>query len=271
MQKRLRPLLGTFVEIAILDPGKLTDQQILAATNAAFTRCEQIQQQLSFHHPGSDLTRLNRSVLDWVELHPRSIQCLKLARALTRLSQGKFNCTLGKALVDKGVLPAPDITTRPVLNLGSWHDIEITGQRARLRRPVWVTLDGIAKGFAVDLAIRELQFSGVASASINAGGDLRVYGPAIIPIVVRDHTGRDHPMGGLQDAAVATSTSHYSAEQPGLLLGAKANELHANTWTVISTSAWRADALTKVAANSTASQRAATIRALGGNWVPLHA
>lgn len=267
----MRPLLGTFVEIAVLDAGKLTTQATMAAMQAAFSRCEQIQHLLSFHHPESDLTRLNRSLLDWVELHPQSIRCLRLARALTRVSQGKFNCTLGKALVDKGALPAPDTSRRPALHLGDWRDIEIQGTRVRLRRPVWITLDGIAKGFAIDLAINELQSRGITSASINAGGDIRVYGPEVIPILVRDHRGRDHPMGGLQNAAIATSTSNYSVKQPGLLLDTQATELHESTWTVISTTAWRADALTKVAANSAAIERATRIRELGGNWIQLDA
>lgn len=268
MLKRLRPLLGTFVEIAITDAGHLTETQCEAAVGAAFSCIEKIQQQLSFHNPASELSRLNRSVMEWQKLQVSSMQCLKLARALTRISAGKFNCTLGKALVDKGALPPPANSRTPLM-IGNWQDIEIRGECVRLRRPVWITLDGIAKGFAVDLAIKTLKQQGVASAWINAGGDIRVYGATVMPISIRDHLGQLHPMGGLHNAALATSTSHYSAQTPGLLLNTEGNEITAATWTVIAHSAWRADALTKVAANLPEQERSDYIRRLGGNWVPL--
>ncbi len=268
MIKRLRPLLGTFVEIALAESAHLTESQQEAAFSATFSCIEQIQQQLSFHNPASDLSRLNAAPMEWQQLHASSIRCLKLARALTRISNGKFNCTLGKAIVDKGALP-PVANAQTPLVIGTWQDIDIRGNYARLRRPVWITLDGIAKGFAVDLAIKTLKQHGVESAWVNAGGDIRVYGPIIMPISIRDHVGQLHPMGGLQNAAVATSTSQYSSETPGILLDTAGNELTAATWTVIAHSAWRADALTKVAANLPEQERSNYIRRLGGNWVPL--
>lgn len=268
MTKRLRPLLGTFVEIAIVDAGYLSPIQCEAAFSAAFSCIEQIQQQLGFHNPASELSRLNASVMEWQKLGASSIKCLKLARALTRISDGKFNCTLGKSVVDKGALPSIATAQNP-LTMGCWQDIEIRGTHVRLRRPLWITLDGIAKGFAVDLAIKTLKQHGVASAWVNAGGDMRVYGSCVLPISIRDHCGRDHFMGGLQNAAIATSTSEYTAETPGLLLNAAGNVIAPATWTVIAHSAWRADALTKVAANTAASERSDYIRRFGGNWIAL--
>jgi thiamine biosynthesis lipoprotein len=42
---------------------------------------------------------------------------------------------------------------------------------------VRVDLGGIAKGYAVDLAVRSLRRSGIENIVVNAGGDLRVAGP----------------------------------------------------------------------------------------------
>ena len=273
MLSRMRPLLGTFVEIHLAEAGPLTAIQSQAALTGAFEKIEQIQNLLSFHQSTSDLTRLNAAQDTWVQLHPLSIRCLKLARALTRISKGTFNCTLGKAIVDKGALPAPKyLTTRTDwLSIGRWDDIEIRQQQARVIRPLLITLDGIAKGFAVDVAINYLQQQGITSAWINAGGDIRIYGSAIIPISIRDHHGHVHTMGGLHNAALATSTSHASAEQPGLLLDGSANNNAPATWSVLANSAWLADALTKVTANVAQPERAASVRALGGNWIALNA
>ena len=272
MIKRMRPLLGTFVEVGIGDAGSLSEQQLHSAINNAFAAIEQIQNLLSFHKPHSDLSRLNQAQGQWVALHPLSIRCLKLARALTRISDGKFNCTLGKAIVDKGALPAPDYlkTRTDWLAIGNWHNIEITHQQARLTQPLLITLDGIAKGFAVDQAITQLQSARITSAWVNAGGDIRVYGATIIPISIRDHQGQDHAMGGLQNAAIATSTSQYSAEHPGLLLDANAQETPIATWTVIAKTAARADGLTKVAANVAHHCRRDYIRRFSGNWIALN-
>lgn len=271
MLKRMRPLLGTFVEIQLVDTGALAENQYQDVLSGAFSAIEQIHNLLSFHQHSSDLSRLNSAQNQWVPLHPLSIQCLKLARALTRISKGTFNCTLGKAIVDKGALPAPDyINTRSDwLSIGNWDDIEIQAQQARLRRPVLITLDGIAKGFAIDIAIRYLQHQGVASAWINAGGDIRVYGSAIMSISIKDHCGQLHSMGGLQNAALATSTTHASAQYPGLVLGNNAEPVAAGTWSVIANSAWRADALTKVAVNLAEHERGDCLRKLGGNWITL--
>lgn len=271
MIKRMRPLLGTFVEVGIGDAGSLDEQQLHSAINNAFAAVENIQNLLSFHNPHSDLSCLNQAQGQWVTLHPLSIRCLKLARALTRISGGKFNCTLGKAIVDKGALPVPDYlnTLTNWLAIGDWRNIEITQQSARLTQPLLITLDGIAKGFAVDQAITQLQSAGVASAWVNAGGDIRVYGSTIIPISIRDHQGRNHPMGGLQNAAIATSTSNYTAEHPGLLLDANAQEIPIATWSVIAKTAARADALTKVAANVPLHCRRDYIRRFSGNWIAI--
>lgn len=278
MIKRLRPLLGTFVEIVIADPGCLPESQIQQAMNAAFSGIEKIQQQLSFHHSDSDLTRLNCANGKRVTFNSPGIYCLKLARALMRINTA-FNCTLGKAMVDHQALPAPATTSSAVEDIGTWDDIDIHQHQVRLRRPLWITLDGIAKGFAIDQGIKILRRSGIAAAWINAGGDIRVYGSVIMPVSIRDHQGRDHPMGGLQNAAIATSTSHYTTDCPGLLLNPGTliagpqkpapTLIPSGTWTVIARSAWRADALTKVAANTPAGERQETIRKLGGNWIAL--
>ncbi len=272
MTKRMRPLLGTFVEIGIGDNGALDQQQTHTAINDAFAAIEHIQNLLSFHNPQSDLSRLNQAQGQWVVLHPLSIRCLKLARALTRISDGRFNYTLGKAVVDRGALPAPNYlnTRTDWLAVGHWHNIEINQTRVRLTQPLLITLDGIAKGFAIDQAITQLQRAGIASAWVNAGGDLRVYGSSILPISIRDHRGQDHSMGGLHNAAIATSTSHFSAEHPGILLDANAQDTPIATWTVMAKTAARADGLTKVAANLPQHCRSDYIRRFSGNWISIH-
>jgi FAD:protein FMN transferase len=288
--RRMRPLLGTYVELggiepdgALLDPGDAepeTATEGVAATanlepaiNAGFARIELIQQLLSFHDPNSDLSRLNRAQGEWVDCHPLSIRCLRLARAMTRASKGHFNFTLGYAAVAQGALPAQDFAAiygTTLLPCGSWDDLDICGLRARLRRPLLLTLDGIAKGFAVDEAALQMRRAGVTSGWVNAGGDIYTFGELVLPIAVRDHLGMDHSLGGLHKAALASSTSSASREHPGLLLDAKGNSLVPATYSVLASRAWRADALTKVAAslgNLDPAERSRILERLGGRLV----
>jgi FAD:protein FMN transferase len=260
----MRPLLGCFVEIA------LPHGTPPSAFDAAFARIELIQKLLSFHDVHSDLSRLNRAQGQAVNCHPLSIDCLRLAQAITRLSLGAFNCTLGAILVEENVLPAHNFLSvygASLINIGDWHDIELTPHNARLLRPVLITLDGIAKGFAVDSAINELKRAGVSTGWINAGGDIRVFGDTILPVIIRDHRGVDEYKGGLQNAAIATSSTQSCAQFPGLLLDGAGHILAAETITVIARKAWRADALTKVAAASAPPVRTQRVAKLGGRWV----
>ncbi|RYY75463.1 MAG: FAD:protein FMN transferase [Gammaproteobacteria bacterium] len=267
LEKRMKPLMGCFVEIAI--PQTSSTQ---AAFRAAFSRLELIQQLLSFHDAASNLSRLNASKGRQVVCHPLTLQCLRLAKAVTRASAGRFNCTLGAALTYRDLLPAHsyhEIYAEHLLVAGSWEDIQLTATSARLVRPMLITLDGIAKGFAIDSAILELKHMGIEEGWINAGGDIRVFGDVVLPVAVRDHHGKEHLLGGLQNASVATSTSIATKDFPGVLLDGSGKALAPLTSTVISTSAWRADALTKVAAATNADDRADTIAKLGGRWISL--
>src|SRR5579859_5298025 len=67
------------------------------------------------------------------------------------------------------------------------------------------SLDGIAKGFAVDRAVDRLLEAGMECGAVNAGGDLRVFGEAFEALHVRPPAmpGRLVRVGKIRDAAVA--------------------------------------------------------------------
>lgn len=266
----MRPLLGTFVELGVSN--NLPENLQEAAIHAAFENIDTIQRLLSFHDSASDLSRLNLADGQWVDCHSLSIKCLKLGQAITRCSHHYFNFTLGAALVAKHALPDlhfSEIYGSRLLPIGNSHDLHIERNHARLRRPVLISLDGIAKGFAVDVGVKELKQRGITGGWINAGGDIRVFGDVVLPVAVRDHHSKIHHLGGLQNAALATSTGTATLANPGIILNRSGNSLTEATWTVIASSAWRADALTKVAASVPAKHRKECVRKLGGRWVNL--
>jgi thiamine biosynthesis lipoprotein len=104
------------------------------------------------------------------------------------------------------------------------------------------SLDGIAKGFAVDCAVEALQSAGIRSGLVNAGGDLRIFGDAFEDVYVRSPQRPDRltHIGKVRDAAVATSSARLLID-PWRRLGAA----RAAGATVIATDCMTADALTK--------------------------
>lgn len=263
LHRRARPALGTVVEIGVGACDAAGDDIV----DLAFGAIAQAQARWSFHDPASELSRLNARPGQWVRVSRPTIRLLRLARALMRASDGAFDCTLGGWLVAAGALP--DHGGEPALPRGDASDIEIGACAARLRRPVRLTLDGIAKGYAVDLAIQALQAGGAAAGWVNAGGDLRVFGDLALPLHRRNAEGRIEALGLLRDSAVATSASWPASRRdaqrhPARLIGRGGELRRCGCWSVLAGSAWRADALTKVAAATAGPQRARVLAALGG-------
>lgn len=256
--KRMRPLLGTFVEVGV-QTGDMPEHAI----NAAFTVMETVQSLMSFYDAGSDLSKLNQAGGKEVTLQPYTSHVLRLARAMTCASGELFNCTVGGALIRLGILP--DHGAGVGIDSGVAADIELHGRQARLRRPVHITLDGIAKGYAVDCAVQTMKDNGVSAGWVNAGGDLRVFGDFVLPVQRREIDGSYRSLGGLHEAAIATTSVRAVHDKtfPAWVFS-DTHTPEAGTWSVLARKAWRADALTKVASLANPAERSALIESLGG-------
>ncbi|MED5621162.1 FAD:protein FMN transferase [Ideonella sp. BN130291] len=259
-QRRMRPLLGTFVEVGAWAPD---EADVARAVDAAFASLAQSHARWSFHSADSELSLLNRGPGDKVALSGTTLRLLRAALAMTRASHGAFNCTVGGALVARGVLP--DHGGPEPVPVGEADDVVLGSGWALLRRPVRITLDGIAKGFAVDLAVQTLRRCGATSGWVNAGGDLRVFGERSVPVQRRELDDSLTPLGQLRNAALASSRVGGALDErfPGCIVGAPANA-PVEVLSVVARSAWRADALTKVAALTPPAERAARVAQLGG-------
>lgn len=265
--RRMQPLLGTWVEIRAT--GSAT--RVERAMRCAFLRIARVQQRMSFHAPDGVLTRINlHAQREPQPVDPLTWDVLRKALALSRASMGTFDITVGGALVARGVLPDHGFARLDAPS-GSDAVALLPGRRVALRRPVLLTLDGIAKGYAVDFAIDAFARSGVGQAVVNAGGDLRVFGPQPLPLGIRCADGTIRDAGRLRNAAVASSAIGLAAAErarfPGCVLdpaGGKPAQRAPEVWSVRAAQCWRADALTKVAALAAPAQREALLARLGG-------
>jgi thiamine biosynthesis lipoprotein len=261
--KRMRPLLGTFVEIGIRTEMNDAHRYI----TMAFKQIETIQNLLSFHDPNSDLSKLNRHGFRGVELNPLSADVLRLALHMTGVSGGDFNCTIGGSLVRRGVLP--DHGGFFPEHCGSQDDVELDGCHAILKKPIRITLDGIAKGYAVDHAVNYLRSHGIESGWINAGGDMRIFGEVELPVYQKQLDEGIQYLGRFSNTAIATSNNpaQYDERYPGLILNSNNQTLRPGVWTVKAGLLWLADALTKVACVNELATSQKKITSLGGSLI----
>lgn len=258
--RRMRPLLGTFVEVQAEGAGAHE------AMDAAWRVLEKAQRDWSVQDASSELSRINASHGCFMRVQPQTFRLLRLSCALMRQSGGAFDITVGGMLTEAGVLPEQGVRWLP---RGHIDDIDLLDGAVRLRRPLRLTLDGVAKGYAVDLAVSALRRAGVRAGWINAGGDVRVFGETAVPLLRRVDDGALVPMGALRQAAVATSLVQApqcepDERWPAHIVAPVASAPEPGVWTVMARSAWRADALTKVAAVCAEHQRATVIQQLGG-------
>lgn len=205
MNRRAQPWLGTLVDITT-DGGQ-------AAVDSAFAEVALIHRLMSFHDPASDVSRLNRvGEGELVAVHAHTWKVLRLAGQLAVASQGLFNPACASLMVERGSLPSPAGEMPPLQQMQAAFRCE-DGDTVRKLQPAWLDLGGIAKGYAVDLAVEILQHAGAVEGCVNAGGDLRVFGERDWPVSIRDPRSpqRMHSQLQLRNEALATSASYFSA------------------------------------------------------------
>ncbi len=212
--RRVRSLLGTLVEIRVQGGSRVAR----SAVDEAFRAIAAVQQAMSFHDPDSELSWLNRNADGRaINVSTALWRVLSEALQLAKLSGGAFDPTVGARLVRWRILPAPQAQT-PDHARTSWRDVRLLpGRRVRFHRPLWLDLGGIAKGYAVDLAVSILRRHRISAGVVNAGGDLRVFGPRAERVHVRhpDQPARLVPLADLSDAALATSAGYFSEKRYG--------------------------------------------------------
>jgi FAD:protein FMN transferase len=173
----------------VIEAHGVSESQVMLATNAAFAAAAEVAACLHPQAPGSDLRQLRDARPGTpVPIAAPTLAVLRFAQRLNRLSEGIFD---------------PCLPTRP----GRLVDLELLKgptPRATCHRPLEIDCGGIAKGYAVDVAIDALRSAGCSAALVNAGGDLRVFGATPAPLLLRGRGGAWRTIL-LQDAALAVS------------------------------------------------------------------
>jgi FAD:protein FMN transferase len=174
-----RVLMGTIVNLTVLGAERGHAQAAIAATLGRMGALESI---VSRFLPHSQLARLNEQGF-LSDAAPELLDILSLAERMSVLSDGAFDVTVKPLLdlyqryqADDGQTPPPDEIAATLALIGHQR-IRIEGNAVSLTRPgMGITLDGIAKGYIVDVAVAVLRQQGFGSVLVEAGGDLSAAG-----------------------------------------------------------------------------------------------
>jgi thiamine biosynthesis lipoprotein len=222
--------MGTWVAIEAAAPA---ESLALAGIEAAYRALADVELPLHPRRPGSDLERINSADPQTrVPIGATTWSVLHLAQLVHSVSDGTFDPCLPSRYGRIG-----DLTLSPEGAGSAW---------ALCRVPLALDLGGIAKGYAIDLAIEALRAAGCESGLVNAGGDLRVYGLSE-SVLLRRADGTCAPIT-LVDAALAVSdvgARHRPAEHQGYYRRSGAARPQRRYAAVMAARAAVADALTK--------------------------
>jgi FAD:protein FMN transferase len=157
------------------------------ASAAAFQRIKQLNDCMTDYDSDSELSRLSQTSgqNQCVPVSPDLWTVLNRAQELAQRSQGAFDVTVGpyvnlwRFARREGKLPDPARLAKarravgyPKMQLDpEHHAVKLLAPNMRL------DLGGIAKGYAVDQALRVLSRLGITNALVSGGGDMAVSGP----------------------------------------------------------------------------------------------
>jgi len=166
-------LMGTFVEVVSPDE---------RCADIVFSEIKRVEGLLSKYNPESEISMLNRS--GNLRVSEDTYYILKKAREFWLLTEGAFDISVGPLLdlwgfTDKKYrLPTKEEINLTMERVGfdkiilydNGNMIQFKVQDMRL------DLGAIAKGYAVDCAIKKIKENGIKSCLINAGGDIYCLG-----------------------------------------------------------------------------------------------
>ncbi len=206
LYKDARVMMGTFVEV--ISPDK-------NAPDIAFAEIDRIEGLLSKYREDTEIARLNK--LGKLKVSPDTFYILEKSKEFWKLSGGAFDVTVGPLMdiwgfTDRGYR-TPDKTQvgKALEKVGSDKMIlNISDNVVEFKVPgMKLDLGGIAKGYALDCAIKKLKERGIKSCLINAGGQVSCLGNKFgrpWNIAVREPRGKGyHSSLKLKDKAISTS------------------------------------------------------------------
>lgn len=240
---RCQTLLGTFVEINIAS--RKTENQLLEMTNIAFSKIKEIESLMSFHDKNSELSYLNREAFKSpCSISSQMNDVLSQALLLSDKTDGMYDISIASKLMEQELLP----THYPYSDMsGNWKDIVIENKKIKFNKEIQIDLGGIAKGYAIDQALKLIEDDD-SQIAINAGGDLVMSNWESEIAAIKFSNQDVEKSVPMQRKALATSACYYLGGKSAIISPSRKKPiLSDDTISVFAPNCMLADALTKVA------------------------
>lgn len=155
-----------------------------AAFEQATDRMSLVEELMSTYLPTSEVSRLNAVGADTpVLVSPMTLEVFRAAVEMSKMTGGAFDVTYAplrtvwRTAATAGQLPTDAIVAAALARVGT-DKLTITqdGHVSLAAAGMEVDLGGIAKGYAIDMAVKALQENGIRSGIVDIGHDLRLFG-----------------------------------------------------------------------------------------------
>lgn len=180
--REVQVLMGTLVEVRL--PSSNRSRALLSQESQdAFEAIREVDRRMSVYQMDSDISRINQNAGgEAVPVSPETYKLLKASVHVSEQTDGCFDVTVGPLVKlwgfqregPAGPRPSDSDIAEAKSHVGSRNIIfdEATHGVGLKEAGMEVDLGGIAKGFAVDQAIKTLRSHGIENATVAASGDI---------------------------------------------------------------------------------------------------
>ncbi len=178
-------IFGTTYHINVVLPQDDAKLKILA--HGIRSELERVDNAMSTWKQDSELSMLNhkQDQSSWTALSAPLFEVISRAQDVSAFTGGAFDVTVGPVVNLWGFGPdARPKTTPPeealadLLEVTGWEFLELDAETRSIRskKPQYIDLSGIAKGYGVDVVARYLDTEGIQAYLVEIGGEVRTRG-----------------------------------------------------------------------------------------------
>ncbi len=197
--------MGTNGDIQIFPEGEINSETIIEDT---IRRLNQFEKFLSKFKPSSDIGLINSNPYYYRKVSNETLTILDLSIKYNKMTYGYFDIGLGNFLSISGIDPNVPVVGKNFFLKNSFKTklLDIKNNKVKLlRHNSMIDLGGIAKGYALDEAMKILIKNGIKHAAIEFGGDIKVYGgmPNNKPWKIIINTGNKNEIIKIKNGSIA--------------------------------------------------------------------
>ena len=224
--RRGEKLMGNAFEITVVGEDKSWAEERI---DAAIGEIRRIEKLLTTFSEDSETNRVNANAgVQPVQVSRETFGLIERSLRISVVTDGAFDITYGsvdKRLwnFDRNMTSLPDAEiARSMVRLINYRNVLLDSNECTVflkEAGMRIGFGGIGKGYAAEMAKRQLQQQGVVNGVVNASGDISTWGnqadgrPWTIGIADPDHAGRPFSYLNISNTAIATS-GNYAHHQP---------------------------------------------------------